>query len=501
MVLSSIRGSTTHGIPLGSGRRALGAWTRAVGTALATSAAIAACAADGAGAGRELTSFVAEALSQAERIARYGTMKDAAAARGIDHTAYLLAGIAYAETGLAHCWSEAQWACQGPGSPDCGGGPVIAGSGDGPCADQQGGLGMFQFDAGTYADTLNAYGADVLTVAGNTSHAIDYVVHMVKISSYTTNAETDAKALAWVAGFDVGDGALRDQWIKTVTHYYNGCKPAYACWAQRYAHYDDSLQTVIDETGLPFWVSAPPDQPPAGWIEAAGCDVVKGWSQDPDAATTSIDVHLYYGGAAGSGAPSVAVHADVPRDDLCQAIGSCAHGFVALPPLSLFDGQPHPVHAYGIGAAGQPNRELDGSPLPLTCAATLPAGVRRHVVSPASYEAWRLDDFADRMPAPEAAVLALPAGPDVPVAPRIVASDDGSPAVWVVDGDVRRHVESPASLAAWRFDAGAVEKLPAAEVEAIEVGKPWRPRPVAALAGGAVYLVDEAPADVASGVT
>ena len=133
---------------------------------------------------------------------------------------------------------------------------------------------MFQFDAGTYTDTLNKYGADVLTVAGNTSHAIDYVVNMVKISNFTTNAETDAKALAWVASFDVNDAGLRDAWVKTVTYYYNGCPPGANCWDQRYAHYNDSLQAVLDETGLPFWVSAPPDQPPAGALDDVGCEVV-----------------------------------------------------------------------------------------------------------------------------------------------------------------------------------------------------------------------------------
>jgi hypothetical protein len=218
------------------------------------------CAADdGAGgggpAGERIGQIQAD-LTKAERMARYAQIRDAAATRGIPNNAYMLAGIAYAETNLAHCWSEATWACQGPNSSDCGGGPVIAGASDGPCSAMQGGLGMFQFDAGTFTDTLNKYGADVLTVAGNVSHAIDYVVNMVKISAYTTNAETDAKALAWVNSFDVNNGTLRDEWIKTVTHYYNGCLPSYSCWSARYKHYDDSLQAVIDDTGLPFWQSA-----------------------------------------------------------------------------------------------------------------------------------------------------------------------------------------------------------------------------------------------------
>ena len=117
-------------------------------------------------------SLVAE-LTLAEKLPRYAVIRDSAQARGI-RTGYLLAGIANTETGLAHCWSEATWACQGPPSPDCGGGPVIAGSADGPCSIREGGLGMFQFDAGTFDDTLGRYGNHVLTVDGQIGAAIDY---------------------------------------------------------------------------------------------------------------------------------------------------------------------------------------------------------------------------------------------------------------------------------------------------------------------------------------
>jgi hypothetical protein len=195
-------------------------------------------------------------LSSSDRIPRYQRMRDAAAARGIASTSFLLAGIAMDETGLAHCWSEATWACQGPSSPDCGGGPVIAGAGDGPCAARQGGLGMFQFDSGTFTDTLRTYGNDVLTVEGQVRHAIDYVVNMVKISAYTTDAETDDKALAWINRFDIHDGALRDQWIRTVVRYYNGCPPGGSCWSARYRTYSDGLSQVLADTGgTGFWAA------------------------------------------------------------------------------------------------------------------------------------------------------------------------------------------------------------------------------------------------------
>lgn len=199
-----------------------------------------------------------KAISAEARQARYEQIKAAAAARGIATTAYLLAGIAQAETGLAQCWSEATWACKGPNSVDCNDGPVIAGSGDGPCDQEQGGLGMFQFDAGTYAATLKKYGEDVLTIAGNVSHAIDYALNMVRVSQYIPGVDTEEEALAWINAFDNNDATMRDQWIKTVTHYYNGCKPSYKCWNQRYGLYSGSLKKVVDETGLDFWATAAP---------------------------------------------------------------------------------------------------------------------------------------------------------------------------------------------------------------------------------------------------
>lgn len=193
------------------------------------------------------------ALTVAQKGPRYAIIRDSARARGI-RNAYLLAGIANTETGLAQCWSEATWACQGPNSPECGGGPVIAGSADGPCSIREGGLGMFQFDAGTHGQTLSRYGNGILTVDGQIGAAIDYVVNMVKISAYTTNAETDAKARDWINNFDINNPTLRDQWIKTVLRYYNGCQPSWSCWTPRYQTYTDGMWMAVNEAGgLGFW--------------------------------------------------------------------------------------------------------------------------------------------------------------------------------------------------------------------------------------------------------
>ncbi|MFO0682658.1 MAG: hypothetical protein U0234_11430 [Sandaracinus sp.] len=194
-------------------------------------------------------------LTAAERRVRLTQIRDAAAARGLTN-GVLLAGIAQNETGLAHCWSEATWACQGPNSTDCGGGPVIAGAGDGPCADMQGGLGMFQFDAGTYDQTLAREGDRILLIAGNVDAAIDFVLAMVIRSIYIPGVDTNEQALAWMNSVVVG-GAGHMEWIQTVTHYYNGCTPTgCSVYDTRFMHYSDALHAVYDEMGAAFWAGA-----------------------------------------------------------------------------------------------------------------------------------------------------------------------------------------------------------------------------------------------------
>jgi hypothetical protein len=193
-------------------------------------------------------------LPPGDRTARYAKIRDVARVHGIPSNAYLLAGIANDETDLAQCWSEATWACKGPNSPDCGGGPVIAGAGDGPCSAEQGGLGMFQFDSGTYDQTVAKYGDSILTIDGQVQEAVTFVTDIVRRSTYTTNAETDEKALAWINAFNPDDAALKDAWIKTVVRFYNGCSETASCWNARIASYTKGFDTALSEVGGPtFW--------------------------------------------------------------------------------------------------------------------------------------------------------------------------------------------------------------------------------------------------------
>lgn len=113
-----------------------------------------------------------------------------------------------------------------------------------------------------------------------------------------------------------------------------------------------------------------------------------GWAQDPNVPEVAIQAHVYYNGVPGDPkATGVSLKANVHRDDLCMAIGSCEHGFTVGPPISLLDGMPHEVHAYGIDSEGGANRELADSPRTLMCMPTI-AGVRRHVQDPMSLAAW-----------------------------------------------------------------------------------------------------------------
>jgi hypothetical protein len=192
-------------------------------------------------------------LTAAQRRTRAGQIRDAASANGMTQ-GYLLAGIADAETNMSQCWSELTWACQGPDSPDCGG-PVVAGAGDGACSLMQGGLGMFQFDAGTYSDTLAREGDRVLTVAGNTAAAVDFVVAMVIRSVHISGVDTRDQAIAWLNGVRI-DNAQWDAWITTVTHYYNGCAPGASCFDSRYASYRDHTVNVYNEMGASFWATS-----------------------------------------------------------------------------------------------------------------------------------------------------------------------------------------------------------------------------------------------------
>lgn len=249
-----------------------------------------------------------------------------------------------------------------------------------------------------------------------------------------------------------------------------------------------------------WWTAAPPPEPPPptnlkpkGYIDGADCDRVWGWAQDPDAPKKSIDAHVYFGGPAGDAkAKGVPLTADVDRKDLCTPLGSCTHGFEVASPLSLHDGKDHPVHAYGIDSAGGANAELSQSPKSLNCAPVIPSGVKRKVADATSFADWGFSEFWDVMPVTDSALGKVKDEAALPDAPLLVQADDGSPEVWLIDGELRRHVPNMDVFKTWGFDAAAIVKWKAADVKALAVGPKWREKPVLIRSGAEIYLMDDA---------
>lgn len=201
-----------------------------------------------------------------------------------------------------------------------------------------------------------------------------------------------------------------------------------------------------------------PSRIPRGYLDAVSCEAIAGWAQDEDAPDESIDVHVYVDGPAGDPAARAwPVRADVARDDLCTAIGSCNHGYVAAVPPELRDSKPHAVMTYAIDREAIANPLLAGGPKTLWCPAP-ELGVKRHVVSPEIFDAWHMD-WNQIAPIDDATLASFPVG-DVLDEPLHLVRGPGRPNVYAIMGGVRRWVQSGESMAAWRFPWEAIEDLP-----------------------------------------
>lgn len=224
-------------------------------------------------------------LTAQVRRERLVVIRDSAAEMGI-YNAALIGGIAVSETHLAHCWSEATYACKGPDSPSCSG-PIIAGSADGPCSAMQGGLGLFQFDAGTWSETLATYGDAILAVSGNTAQAVSFVIDKVMLDV--------AGATSWLAAADwinrvplVAGDPVTEQWARLLACRYNGCCATSALCSERAAGYRDHAIALHDEMGVAFWQTSGRcgGLPPGGVIDQrTACYLAGGdprtWHREP----------------------------------------------------------------------------------------------------------------------------------------------------------------------------------------------------------------------------
>ncbi|MCA9657836.1 MAG: SpoIID/LytB domain-containing protein [Myxococcales bacterium] len=236
----------------------------------------------------------------------------------------------------------------------------------------------------------------------------------------------------------------------------------------------------------------PKNSSPEGALEAADCESIRGWGFDADIGEPPVEVTLSFGGPVDDpNAVSAEFVAGTPRPDLCDALGSCDHGFEVSGPRSLRDGQLHPVHAYARGDADDDFVELEGSPTNYACAPPqLPQGVRR-LVDDAALAAWGFDPFWQMATVPDAVLGDYPEWEPVASQPQLVRAT-GQDEVWLMDFGFRRHVPSPEVALAWGFDLGAVAEWPQAMLDAVPIGTPIRDQ-VFLLSGDAptVYLIDD----------
>ncbi|WAS90223.1 hypothetical protein [Nannocystis punicea] len=230
---------------------------------------------------------------------------------------------------------------------------------------------------------------------------------------------------------------------------------------------------------------------PVGAV-AADCAGVSGWSQDPDAPATQIDVHLYFDGPAGDpAAVGVPLTANRILDAGCRG-EQCQHGFFGALPLSRLDGQPHGVHAYGIDTNGDPNLELSASPAVYTCPPLpIAGGVKRHIAGPSILDQWHFSTYFDLMKAADLDLAGTPVGTTVDGPPQLAVAEGTTAPLWLLDQGFRRLV-APEVLGAWRFDPATAAVMPADALDALPEGTPLAARPMLVQGTGPeVWLLDE----------
>ncbi|MCA9364377.1 MAG: hypothetical protein KC736_00590, partial [Candidatus Moranbacteria bacterium] len=104
-------------------------------------------------------------------------------------------------------------------------------------------------------------------------------------------------------------------------------------------------------------------------VSTSGCKV-RGWAFDPDNPSTSINVHVYRDGPAGSGTFVMSCSANLSRSDVNSYYGiSGYHGFDCSLPSSYQGTGSHNLYIHAIDINGSPNNVISNSPKSLSCSA------------------------------------------------------------------------------------------------------------------------------------
>lgn len=184
-------------------------------------------------------------------------IKRVAVDENVPNAALLIAGIGAHETGLTQCWKDAKQFCQGPWSSTCNG-PVLAGGADGPCSQTQGGLGIFQFDSGTHAATVRAYGDGILSESGNVRAATRLVLQKLQICPNgppLARRSTPEAAAQWLDDVRIGTESY-EQFLDAMARCYNGADSRTCRFKQVRASYDMAIRFLLEDAGERYWYSS-----------------------------------------------------------------------------------------------------------------------------------------------------------------------------------------------------------------------------------------------------
>jgi hypothetical protein len=171
----------------------------------------------------------------------------------------------------------------------------------------QGGLGMFQFDAGTYAETLALYGDSILTIEGNTAQAVSYVADRVQM--HIAGVDGWLSAMTWLNDIpmDASDPKM-DAYASFIVCRYNGCcTPTSSTCQMRAAGYRDNAIKAFNEMGAEFWRTDNrcPELPPDGVIDQrSDCYIAAGDPRFWHRETGGVDGDREWTGTSSAAAPA-----------------------------------------------------------------------------------------------------------------------------------------------------------------------------------------------------
>ncbi len=228
------------------------------------------------------------ALSHQQKIDRANAIKSVHATDSVINNPVLFAGIAQAETGMAHCYHEYSGVkCQGYySSSACGGGPILAGGYDGSCS--QGGLGMFQFDNGTQWQTRNFWlytgmwptnqprHHDVADLYGNIRASIDFILWKAWYSNYTPYFSNRQAMYDWINSIRpiAGDPDF-EHWLGFLAYNYNGQSLYSQGWYNTKTKYRNATISLYNDLGgYNFWYGSTQSCSPEGGLWCGGNGVV-----------------------------------------------------------------------------------------------------------------------------------------------------------------------------------------------------------------------------------